>query len=218
MRNKRERQQQVPDTIGQNKPRHSRSEFPKKKKPKFQAERGKEGGKEVLFTFEGESQKENKALNAAPHTQPSSLSGSKSNPQSQIRQEKRGKRRNPAAFGKPHPRLQQNLGKRKLGWSLPSPQLGSRRGGGALEDLNGEKREKIIIITKFGILLALGERLIPRKIVSSCQIHPLQSFQQLISGFKGSHIKNRSEKNPKPTTFKSQFWAAMRFWGSRFGF
>lgn len=105
MRNKRERQQQVPDTIGQNKPCHSRSEFPKKKKPKFQAERGKEGGKEVLFTFECESQKENKALNAAPHTQPSSLSGSKSNPQSQIRQEKRGKRRNPAAFGKPHPRL-----------------------------------------------------------------------------------------------------------------
>lgn len=141
MRNKRERQQQVPDTIGQNKPCHSRSEFPKKK-PKFQAERGKEGGKEVLFTFEGESQKENKALKAAPHTQPSSLSGSKSNPQSQIRQEKRGKRRNPATFGKPHPRLQQNLGKRKLGWSLPSPQLGSHRGGGVLEDLNREKREK----------------------------------------------------------------------------
>lgn len=196
MRNKRERQQQVPDTIGQNKPCHSRSEFPKKK-PKFQAERGKEGGKEVLFTFECESQKENKALNAAPHTQPRSLSGSKSNPQSQIRQEKRGKRRNPAAFGKPHPRLQQNLGKRKLGWSLPSPQLGSRRGGGVLEDLNGEKRGKIIIIMKFGILLVLGERLIPRKIVTSCQMHPLQSSQQLISGFKGSHIKNRSKKKPQ---------------------
>lgn len=33
LRNKRERQQQAPDTIGQNKPCHSRSEFPKKKSP-----------------------------------------------------------------------------------------------------------------------------------------------------------------------------------------
>lgn len=91
-----------------------------------------------------ESQKANKDLSAGPHTQTSS-SGSKNKPQSQIGGEKEG--RDPAGFGNPpasdkHAQFQQNLGKGRLGWSLPSPQPGSQRDGGVVVDLNQGKRRK----------------------------------------------------------------------------
>lgn len=124
----------------------------------------------------------------------------------------------PAAKATPNPKSgKKKEGREGIRQLLENPTLGCSRiwgrgswagpfrphssgAGGVVEfwkiEMGRKGKKIIIIIMKIGILLVLGERLIPRKIVSSCQTHPLQSSQQLISGFKRIQHQKQEQKKP----------------------
>lgn len=124
---------------------------PKREKPSPNSRQnvelgGKEGGEEVLFTFElGKPKGKQRSQCWSSH--PDELTWQQKQAPIPNWGRKRGKRRDPAGFGNPpasdkHAQFQQNLGKGRLGWSLPSPQPGSQRDGGVVVDLNQGKRGK----------------------------------------------------------------------------